>query len=218
MSLVIGIRCTDGIVLAGDKIAVTSTSSKVNVSFEANKIYKIGNRTLFGASGTLSTIQRIHEIMLSFKDNLNTDGLTTEICDKIIGKLAVCYKNRMNVFDMLHKPDESVWSADIVVAGVKECENKDCPNKENCNCKYRLWHIAKDLNDEIVIGLNYYATGIGDMSAYTLLKVWYDSKMDVKAGSELAKKVIESVASMNPLVSPHTVIYKLDKTGCDVVK
>jgi 20S proteasome alpha/beta subunit len=56
--------------------------------------------------------------------------------------------------------------------------------------RYRIWHIAPDCADELLEALGYACTRIGDTFAYTLLRNYYLSEMDVEKGKLVAYRVI----------------------------
>jgi 20S proteasome alpha/beta subunit len=204
MTLIVGMKCRDGIVVGADTLASTPTCSGVNVTFTIDKVHPIGNSTLFAAAGAVSTIQRVHDALLDYKYELDK-GLTLSLRDAIINDLAAIYSKRAEVFKAFHSGEEAGWSADVIIATTKR--------KGEESSEFVLWHIAKDLNDEIVNCMNYYTTGIGDLSASTLLKLFYHKEIAVKDAIPVVKEVILRVGDINALVNKETNIWFLDKDG-----
>ncbi len=67
MTLVIALNCKDGIIMASDGQATVGSSGGL-VRVEAEKIFKVNDTTLFGASGSVGNIQRSLEIIRTMKD------------------------------------------------------------------------------------------------------------------------------------------------------
>ena len=196
-----GVKCRDGIVVAADSIAVIPSTLGTDYSFTMEKTLQVGENTLFSGAGAISTLQRAHEVIKSYGDELD-EGITCALRDRVINNLVPAYSRRIDVFKTVHRDEDSGWSADILIAGVQKGGGD-----------FVLWHIAKDLNDEIVNDMGYYATGIGGLSAYTLMKVWYDNNMTIDQTIPLVGKVIRTVSGINPLVNSEPNIWYLDRDG-----
>lgn len=196
-----GVKCKDGIVVATDSIAVIPSTLGTDYSFTMEKTFQIGRNTLFSGAGAISTLQRAHQVIKGYGSELD-EGITCSVRDRVVNDLVPAYSRRVDVFKTVHRNEDGGWSADILVAGIQK-EGGD----------FVLWHIAKDLNDEIVNDMGCYATGIGGLSAYTLMKVWHDKDMAIDQTIPLAGKVIQTVSSINPLVNSEPNIWYLDRSG-----
>ena len=181
MTLVIALNCKDGIIMASDGQA-TVGSSGGPVRVETEKIFKVNDTTLFGASGSVGNIQRSLEIIRTIKD-LEGD------CNS-----AVMYNAKQQLFSIYHAdlhrhvtfyktinpnqiPPPPI--ADVILAKLQE------------NGEKIIWHIAPDCSDELLQDLGYACTGNGDIFAHTLLKGYEIKNTDIERGKLLAYNTIK---------------------------
>ena len=181
MTLIIALSCKNGIVFASDSQA-TVTSSGGPVRVESKKIYKINESTLFGASGSVGTIQKGLSIIQAIED-LKSDWNVT-IMQDVRKQLFPIYKSEVERHVIFHKtlnPNRipPLPIADIILTKVQEKE-------ENI-----IWHIAPDCNDELLQDLGYGCTGNGDIFAHTLLKGFDIRNMEVEEGKLIAYNAIK---------------------------
>lgn len=203
MTLIINIKCKNGIVVAADTLGTIPTVSGIKIGFGANKIFKIGNHALFSGSGSIGTIQRAVDILQEYSARIDK-GLDTKLRNEIIKKLGKAYNERLDTYRIFHKDDKEKngWTANIMIA----CLDKNTG-------KPVLWQIPSDLNDEILKDLDYYAAGIGDMAAYALLKHLYKKDVDIEKGMALAQQIVQTVSEINPFVGNKATIAYLDHKG-----
>ena len=180
MTLVIALSCKNGIVMASDGQA-TVGSSGGPIRVEAQKIFKINENTLFGASGDVGTIQKSLELIKGIPE-LRKD-LTTSIKSVVKDKLSQLYQNEIEPIVRFHKALQISQPlippiADIIIAKMQD-DNKRL-----------IWHITPDCRDEALEHQGYACTGNGDIFAHTLLKGFDIKNMDLEEGKLLAYRTI----------------------------
>ena len=181
MTLVIALSCKNGIVMASDGQA-TVGSSGGPVRVETQKIFKINENTLFGASGSVGTIQKSLQIVSEIKD-LESDW-TPSLMNNVRSKLFPLYRGEVERHIVFHRtinpnqvPPPPI--ADIILCKVQE----DGQNM--------IWHIAPDCSDELLHELGYGCTGNGSIFAHTLLKGFDIKNMTTEEGKLLAYNTIK---------------------------
>jgi 20S proteasome alpha/beta subunit len=181
MTLVIALNCKDGIVMASDGQA-TAGSSGGPVRIKGEKIFKINDSTLFGASGSVGNIQRSLEIIRTIK-GLEGD-CNSAMMDNVKQQLFLIYHADLQRHVTFYKalnpnqiPPPPI--ADVIIAKLQE------------NGEQIIWHIAPDCSDELLQDLGYACTGSGDIFAHTLLKSYEIKNIDVERGKLLAYNTIK---------------------------
>lgn len=181
MTLVIALNCKDGMVMASDgQATVTSAGGPVRTPIQ--KIFKINNHVLFGASGSVGTIQRSLSIIRGLSSKLEREW-DYELMEGVRRTLFSVYKNEIDRHRAFYKgtPQEDICNAPI--ADVLLCS---LTKKQKM-----LWHIAPDCSDELLRDIGYACTGVGDVFAYTLLKNFNVRDNDVAEGKLIAYRVIK---------------------------
>lgn len=182
MTLVIALACKNGITMASDGQA-TIVSSGGPVKTQTEKIFKINQNTLFGASGDVGAIQKSYELIKNIKE-LEKD-LTTSIKIVIKEKLSELYKKEIEPIVRFHQslgiPPQQIRPpiADIIIAKFFEDNRKI------------IWHITPDCRDESLEDLGYGCTGNGDIFAHTLLKEFDIKSMEIEEGKLIAYNTIK---------------------------
>jgi len=176
MTLIIALKCRDGIVIASDGQA-TALSSGGPVRQKIQKIFKLGPNIVFGASGSVGTMQKCRDIIKDYAENLSK-GLDIKTREELRQRLFKVLKNEADRHKAFHGESKGAPLADILIV---LCEPEE---------KYRIWHIAPDCADELLDELGYACTGIGDTFAYTLLKNYYSNEMEIEKGKLVAYRVI----------------------------
>jgi len=181
MTLVIALNCKDGIIMASDGQATVSSSGGP-VRVESEKIFKVNDTTLFGASGNVGNIQRSLEIIRTIKD-LEGD-CNSAVMHNIKQQLFLIYHADLQRHVTLYKtinpnqiPPPPI--ADVILAKLQDSGEKI------------IWHIAPDCSDELLQDLGYACTGNGDIFAHTLLKGYEIKNIDVEKGKLLAYNTIK---------------------------
>ena len=180
MTLVIALSCKNGIVMASDGQA-TVGSSGGPVRAETQKIFKINANTLFGASGSVGTIQKALRTVQSIAD-LESDWNPT-IMHNVKQQLFRIYKSEIERHMAFHRTINPNQVPPLPIADILLCKVQE--NGENI-----IWHIAPDCHDELLHELGYACTGNGDIFAHTLLKGFDIKNMDLEEGKLLAYRTI----------------------------
>jgi len=170
--------------MASDSQAVALSSNSVPIKYDIQKIYKIGNHTLFGASGAISLIQRTEEILQGFKAEFDK-GLTTEIRERIKNELFPILKKASEDHKNFHHSTDGMPTINILISTMDSSHN------------YRTWHIAKDCNDEFLEKVGYTASGNGDLFAYTMLKNYTPKDLELGKGVLVAYRVMKDAIAVS---------------------
>jgi 20S proteasome alpha/beta subunit len=192
MTLIIAIKCKDGLIFASDGQA-TSFSSGGPIRQKYKKIYQL-EKLLVGASGTIGTIQRCRDCIEKYAKTISDGGLNSLISDvlpdgrvqnilvrdKIRQLVFMINKDELERYKAFHGREEGAPLADILVALYD--------NEENT---FRIWHVRPDGGEELLDELGYGCTGIGDIFAHAFLKDYYTSDLDVEKGKLVAYRVIK---------------------------
>lgn len=206
MTLIIALACKNGIVMASDgQATIRSTGGPIRA--ETEKIFKINENTLFGASGEVGHIQKSFEIIKGIKE-LEKD-LTLAIKTNVKEKLSEMYAKEIEPIVKFHRALGSSQSlhppiADIIIAKLLEDETKV------------IWHITPDCRDESLEEIGYACSGVGDIFAHTLLKGYNIKEMDVKMGKLLAYHVIKMAIEIGAFgLGEPIFIWTLTKEGAN---
>lgn len=177
MTLIVALSCKDGIVFASDGQA-TGSSSAGPIRQKMQKIVPIEDNILFGASGSIGTIQRSYDVIRQFSKDL-TKGLSYGTMENIRKAIFPIMKNEVDRHKSFHGKIDGVPIADILICFFDEIKG----------CK--IWHIAPDCSDELLQDIGYACTGNGDVFAYTILENFDVKKLSCEKGKFLAYKVIK---------------------------
>lgn len=181
MTLVVAVKCKDGVVMASDTQGVSMTSNNVAIKFTIKKTYRVGRNTIFGASGALSLIQRAKEIFDAHAKELDA-GITTKLRDQIIGEMFPMMQKAVERHRWYYNKADNEGAPIVdTIALVRS------PDKE-----YHIWHIAKDCNEEFLDDVGYATSGSGDVFMHTLLKGYEYSKWTVDEASKSLEELINS--------------------------
>ena len=181
MTLVVALNCKDGIVMASDgQATVSSAGGPVRTPIQ--KIFKINNHVLYGASGSVGTIQRSLAVIKSLSSKLEREW-DYEVMEEVRKTLFGVYKNEVDRHRAFYKdtPQEDINNAPI--SDVLLCS---LTKKQKM-----LWHIAPDCSDELLQDIGYACTGVGDVFAYTLLKNFNVKDNNVSEGKLIACRIIK---------------------------
>ena len=181
MTLVIALACKDGIVMASDG-QVTGGSAGGYVRFHSQKIFKINNNVLFGASGNIGTIQRALAIIQAFSQQLEEE-MDYQKMEQIRVELFKIYKNEIDRHKAFYK--------DMELESIKHAPISDIIISKFQDGEAFIWHISPDCSDELLQDIGYACTGNGDVFAYTILKNFNVKELDVEKGKLIAFRVIK---------------------------
>ena len=188
MTLIVALRCRDGVVLASDGQA-TGFSSGGPIKQKCKKIFKLPGNVLIAASGTIGVIQRCRESIEMYSQAISGYGLNHVIEEEDGEKITLRDQIKKLVFSInkdekeRHKAfygdERGAPLADIIIAFYDK-------NRE----EFRIWHVAPDGGDEFLDELGYGCSGIGDTFGHAFLKNFYSEDLDVRIGSVIAFRVI----------------------------
>ncbi|MGI0141772.1 MAG: hypothetical protein ACREBF_03955 [Candidatus Micrarchaeales archaeon] len=182
MTLVVAIKCKDGLVMASDGQAIGTAASGM-IKHDMRKIFRIGSGSLLGASGTIGIIQKSLEIVQSFSEEFDK-GINTELRRLIRGKLSELCIDAQNIHRQYYGSLDGAPIADIIICA------RDAAGKQ------RIWHIGKDGNDEYLDDVGYACTGSGDAFAYTILRGLDIKAFDMNTGKLIAYKAIRKAGDV----------------------
>jgi 20S proteasome, alpha and beta subunits len=181
MTLVIALNCKNGIVMASDgQATINSTGGPVRAPIQ--KIFKINNHVLFGASGNVGTIQRSLAVVEALSPKLEREW-NYGLMEEVRKTLFEVYKNEIDRHRAFYKgtPYENIHNApisDVLLCSLTQKQKM-------------LWHIAPDCSDELLQDMGYACTGSGDVFAYTLLKNFNIKSNNIAEGKLIAYRVIK---------------------------
>jgi 20S proteasome alpha/beta subunit len=192
MTLIIAIKCKDGLIFASDGQA-TSPSSGGPIRQKYKKIYKL-EKLLFGAAGTIGTIQRCMEEVKKFGKLISEKGLNmiieertpegkvtfVSVRDKIRQVIFSINKQELERHKAFHGSEEGAPVANILIAFY-----------DNEERKFKIWHILPDGGEESLEELGYGCTGIGDTFAHAFIKDYYTPDLSIEKGKILTYRIIK---------------------------
>jgi 20S proteasome alpha/beta subunit len=184
MSLLVALKGKDGVVFASDS-QVTRNSFGGPVKHEKQKkIFKIGKQSLFGATGTISLIQKSFEAVKLFRKDFER-GMDEELTNKVTKALLPILKNANEMYRAYHGTNEGAPSIAITI----------CAKDKSGNL--RILNIGKDCNDEFVDTIGYVCTGGADILGYAFLKNYDLTTFGVEKCALLAYRVVKDAISVS---------------------
>lgn len=214
MTVVIGIMCEDGIVIACDSQVEFNRGAPVK-RLNANKIYRLKGDIAIAGAGMISFIQKaIDGIKAQYDKLVEKGGLSIETLvngtEDIAGAemvMASIHKRYdIERVEYLYGPgaEKGVEVVDmfLMMGGIE---------KEKEGLKKHLYLLHKDGVSEPV---DDYAT-IGSGAAYAeyLLGKYYTPDIAIEVGKKLAVYVIKEVENMDPNVGGAVKVVALDEKG-----
>ena len=187
MTLIIALVCKEGIVMASDGQSTRWSAGGPPIRISSQKIFPIGSRMLFAASGTVGIIQQAKRVMNAFEQEVDK-GFSYELVDKI-------RQNLFGVFQQELQRHKTFWK------GTEYEKVEHAPTADillaYCECKAgrpstELVHITRDAFYESLTDQGFAATGIGDVFAYTILGNYYRKDINISRGIILAYRVIKT--------------------------
>jgi len=191
VTLIIALKCTNGVILASDGQA-TSIASGGPIKQKCRKIFKLPGNVLLGASGTVGVIQRCRDNIAKYSEEISEYGLdySTEerieghikyitLRDKIKKLVFLINKGERERHKAFHGDERGAPLADIILVFYDKTQDK-----------FRIWHVTPDGGDELLDELGYCCSGIGDTFGYAFLKNFYSEDLDIPTGTVIAYRVI----------------------------
>jgi len=192
MTLIVALKCKNGVILASDGQA-TGFSSGGPIKQKCRKVFELPGKVLIAASGTVGVIQRCRESIAMYSQDISNYGLNHIIEERIgekveyvalqdkikylVGYINIGEKERHKAF---YGDEKGAPLADIIIVFYDRSQHK-----------FRIWHVAPDGGDELLDELGYGCSGIGDTFGYAFLKNFYSEDLDVKIGALVAYRVIK---------------------------
>jgi len=177
MTLILAIPCTDGILVASDGQV---TAGMVRSS--GQKIFKLNDNCLWGASGEIALIQRVRERL----QGVNNAPLS-QLRDQIAQIVQECITELLRLdfrTQFCQKDPNSLLQlhpGDFVFI-----EGSPQP---------RILHVIANGTPEWITD-RAFATGSGDLFAYALLQKYQGRPIELEKGAVLAYKVIEEAIAV----------------------
>ncbi|MFQ5907076.1 MAG: hypothetical protein ACE5JA_10975 [bacterium] len=207
MTIVVGIRCTDGVVVASDSQAEFEVGVGVK-RLNANKIHCIDNRYAIGGAGVLAHIEAgIENIIFALQAKVEEQRthLTQDECEDVIWRTLVAMHKRYNIdrSRMLGIEETDYFSPTFLFAS-------KTPEEDPTFFLFTLYSdgLVENIGD-------YGAVGSGAAYAELLLKNLYSPSADVSAGEKLAAYVISEVKSIDPNCGGDTIIATVSKDSVE---
>jgi len=196
MTLILALKCKDGVILASDGQA-TGISSGGPIRQRCKKIHKIAENVLLAASGSVGVIQRCRDAIRELARLIPKGGLDTPIPikdkrsegkmidiflrDKIRDVILRINKVEIERYKTFHGERKGPLPlADIILVFYDPKERR-----------FRIWHVGPDGGEEFLDELGYGCSGIGDTFAHAYLKNFYDEGINVEMGKLIAYRVIK---------------------------
>jgi 20S proteasome alpha/beta subunit len=176
MTIICALRCNDGIVIGSDGQASINTVGGA-VKHQIQKIHKIGNGTIFAASGTIGLIQKCIEIVNNHSAELDL-GLTYETLESIKSNIFPVVKNARDSYVQYNNTTEGIPKIDILLCGL---------DKEK---QHKMWHMGADTHDEFIDAVGCYCSGNGETFGYALLKSLMQSSSNINSGKLIIYRTI----------------------------
>jgi 20S proteasome alpha/beta subunit len=208
MTINIGIKCSDGIVVASDSQIGFWRGVDVK-RVNANKIYNWDNRFALSGSGILAQIQTVVDNVkasIAQREKDQRCQLTKDECEDTIERIMWALYARYNIqrSQAIGADEREHFSPECVFA-VRSTEDGN-----NILCLY-IVHADGTLEPEG----DYATSGSGAAYAEILLKNFYSDKLKVQEAIKIAAYVINEVKEMDPSCGGPTRIGTLTPTGYD---
>jgi 20S proteasome alpha/beta subunit len=178
MTLIVGLACKDGVILASDG-QLTTFSTGGPVRRTVSKIKYLGDYKLWGASGSVGMIQKIEAVFSSLpKEILNASLNEPQLRQTILQNVHALRAHELQRHRALYgqNRDMEAGVADLLIVEYQG--------------NARIWHINPDCADEFLEEFGYGTSGSGDIFAYTLLKNFEIKEFSVEQGPLIAYRVL----------------------------
>ena len=217
MTVVIGIVCTDGIVIACDSQVEFNRGSPVK-RLNANKIYQLDGNIAIAGAGMIAFIEKaVDNIKIAHKElkdkgKLSVKNLVEGVddvggCELIMSSIHKAYDIDRVKYLYGSSADEEIVDVFLMIGGIEQTEQGEYESR-----LYLLHKIgfAEPVND--------YAT-IGSGAAYAeyLLSRYYEPSMEIKEGKRLGIYTIKEVEKMDPNVGGPINVVTVGESGCQEV-
>lgn len=185
----LGIKCSDGIILAADKRA---TAGYLIAQKDTDKIENITDNIAVTMAGSASDGQmniRLLKAELNLRKIRNGKEITVKEAANLMARM---------VYYNIRRPSMLQSISHFVMAGV-----------DSSGCY--LYDIFPD--GTISECKEFISSGSGSVMAYGVLETLYDSKMDIKEGQKLALKCVNAALQRDIASGNGIDIYSITKKG-----
>lgn len=206
MTIVLGIKCADGLVIACDSQVQFGRGLGVK-RLNANKIYEIKNRFAMAGSGVVAHIEKVVEsITAVLKEEARKKGtfLSEVECVDILERCLATLHKHYNIdrSGFLGVDEKEFFNPCFIFGGILEDE------QGKNYCMSIIWHegIVEPVSD-------YGTIGSGAAYAELIMKSYYVPGMTVNAGIQLASYVVDEVVGVDPSCGGPTKLASLTSEG-----
>lgn len=203
----IGIKCVDGIVITSDSQVGFGRGVEVK-RVNANKIYHWDNRFALSGSGILAQIQTVADNVhaaIAEREKNQRSHLNKDECEDVIERILWALYARYNIQRAgAIGADEREFFSPICVFAGRTAGDSD----NDILCLYILHSngLLEPIND-------YATTGSGAAYAELILKSMYSDNMSVQEATKIAAYVINKVKEIEPNCGGPTKIALLTEQG-----
>lgn len=188
MTLVIAIRCTDGVVIAAD-----SASTDADIKTPVEKIRGLPSvPVLYGRSGDEGLMQKIDEALESIQIKNTLKRTRQEIKKAIAPELAESIRYHVGYPEMFrNQPPQAI----VLFVGV-------------LNGEPWILEIEKDNTDTIYgdeLG-NFAAIGSGKSLAHALFRSHLNTERDLELGKHFAYRILDDVIQISSMYLAHPIV------------
>ena len=200
MTIVCAIKCNNGIVVGSDGQASVNTAGG-SIRHQIQKIYQIGDNTIFLASGTIGLIQKSLEIVRKHSKELD-NGFNPVALEAIKKEVFPIVKNAKDSYIQYTNKIEGIPIVDILLCGF----NKDR--------ELKMWHMGADTHDEFIDVVGCYCSGNGETFGYSLLKSLTQSSSNINSGKLIIYRTLrDTINSLAVGVGEPIDIWYMEDTG-----
>jgi proteasome beta subunit len=202
MTLIVALPTNDGVILASD-----GQLTRGLVRSSASKIYQLNDSCVWAASGELALIQRVQESLgTSFNPHVTLQDCRPHIVNAIKESMTALLQEDFRTQFFSNQPDMllQLHQGDFVFVE----QVKASPA--------RVLHITTTGTSEWVYDA--FASGSGDLFAYTLLRKYDLAKVNLDLAKVLAVKVIQEAIDVGSYgLGPPIAVYQITAQGFDQI-
>jgi 20S proteasome alpha/beta subunit len=200
MTLICAVKCKDGIVIGSDgQASIASVGG--TIKHQIQKIHRIGDNTVFAASGTIGLIQKSMEIIMPHSKELDT-CLTTAGLEAIKKELFPFLRGARKAYIGYNGKEEGSPTVNIVLCGLDSQK------------AVRIWHMAGDTHDEFIDVVGCYCSGSGETVGYALLKSFIPANCSLVVGQQVIyRTIMDTIKSLASGVGEPIDLWQMKDDG-----
>jgi 20S proteasome alpha/beta subunit len=184
MTIVCAVKCNDGVAIGSDGKASMATTSGY-IKHDIQKIHKMGDRTVFIASGTIGLIQKSMDILRGYSKELDK-GLNTQTLESIKREIFPILRSAKETYIAYNGKEEGTPKVNIALCGL------DVSNE------LRIWHMSGDTHDEFIDAVGHYCSGSGEVPMHTMLNAFLPVTRTIKVATTVMYRGIKE--TINTLI------------------